>query len=134
MFRALAAFTLLGAACTTSAIKADFAALHDCEPSDVDVEPTDFRQRVASGCGATDEYYCRPDDGCKGVRAVVARRHSAQFGCGPGDVAVRKLEGGAWLADGCGSALTYQCIANTRNTRYDDPVLRCIAETTEAVR
>ena len=127
---ALAAFAVLGCVPVPAAVYAQHATLHGCDAGKIQAwaVDADVVQRLdlvqpyrAKGCGYEDIYYCR-SNACRTPRKVVLDRHAAEFECARGEVEVRSLGGGAWLAEGCGRRRTYNCGWSTGD-------LRCIAET-----
>lgn len=115
--------------CVPIGLKEDYAAYNNCDVKDVKAKQTDGGWQ-ASGCGRPTTYMCRSAGGpCESPRIVISRRHAQQFGCEEQDVAVSKLAGGAWEAEGCGQTMTYQCLMANSYEDPDEPTLRCIAET-----
>jgi hypothetical protein len=126
----LLAFIGVGCLPPPQTIYRQHSAVHGCAENDVHVvtveagvsERLDRVSRFrATGCGHEDIYYCRSNV-CESAREVVVKRQEAEFDCRPGEVEVRSLGGGAWLADGCGERRTYNCL-------WASGGLRCIAET-----
>jgi hypothetical protein len=59
-------------------------------------------------------------------KAMLARRHAAQFRCGEAGVAVQDLGGNTWLVDGCGTRATYKCTHQPTSGNDADCILEAI--------
>lgn len=122
--------TLLSA-CTPSAIAEDYSRYSGCPKNKVEVtlpesENVFVMGYLASGCGDSANYICRGEV-CESAKVTVARRFAKQFACNPDLVTVEPMAGESWKADGCGHAMTFQCIADARDNTIS-PLMRCMAE------
>jgi hypothetical protein len=113
--------------CVPDGISAEYARYSGCPEDKIDVDMNGRNGAPrASGCGNSVTFVCLDDgNSCKSPVIVVAERHAKQFSCTPQEADVKDLGGDAYIAKGCGQAITYQCFRDLEH------VVRCIVESTE---